>query len=59
MAVTVEYKYKGIHVVAGQSIDIEYIVRGTDDYDEALSALEAAAPETLDGMNRQPIELRH
>ena len=32
MAVTVEYKYKGIHVVAGQSIDVEYVVRGTDDY---------------------------
>ncbi|MBN1553558.1 MAG: hypothetical protein JXA11_02350 [Phycisphaerae bacterium] len=57
MAVTVEYKYKGIHVVANQSIDIEYIIRGTDDYDTALSALEAAAPEILDNMIRQPIEL--
>ena len=55
MPVTVSEKFQSRDVVRGinPSAQLNYIIQGTDDYDEALSQLALQAPQVFDNLPRQ------
>jgi len=53
MSVTVDEKFESRESTDGKSVELVYVVRGTDSDTEAMAALKAAAPATYGGLLRQ------
>ena len=54
MAVTVTEKFQSRDVVRGlnPSAQLNFVIQGTDDYDQALTQLESNAPAVFDNLPR-------
>ena len=54
MAVTVTEKFQSRDVVRGlnPSAQLNFVIQGTDDYDQALTELEQSAPDVFDNLPR-------
>jgi len=52
MPVTVEEKFDSRETTSGKSVELTYVIRGTDDDVEAMSALKATAPLTYGDLIR-------